>query len=126
MRSPKRLAAGDSRNQIIVVGGGGGGLAAALTAAEKGGRVVVVEKRRVLGGNTALAAVMFGAETPFQKRRNLHIPRDFAFKAAMGYAHWRIDPRIVRAFVDRTAGGSPSKWSALRRDVKNLPKESPD
>lgn len=103
VRPWKKLAARDSPRQIIVVGGGGGGLTAALTAAEEGGRVIVVEKRRVLGGNTALAAVMFGAETPFQKRRNLDIPRDFAFKTAMGYAHWRIDPRIVRAFVDRTA-----------------------
>ena len=103
MRSQKTLAAGDSQAQVIVVGGGGGGLAAALTAAEKGGRVVVVEKRRVLGGNTALAAVMFGAETPFQKRKGLDIPRDLAFKTAMGYSHWRCDPRIVRAFVDSTA-----------------------
>jgi fumarate reductase flavoprotein subunit len=89
--------------QVVIIGGGGSGLAAALTAAERGGRVVVLENRRVLGGNTTMAAVMFGAETSFQKRRHLDISRDSAFKTAMGYAHWRTDPRIVRAFVDETA-----------------------
>ena len=108
MGSRAATGAGNSVPQVVVVGGGGSGLAAALTAAEKGGRVVVVEKRRVLGGNTAMAAVMFGAETPFQKRRNLNISRDYAFRAAMSYAHWRIDPNIVRAFIDDT--GTMVEW----------------
>ena len=60
-------------SQIIIIGGGGAGLSAALEAVEKGGRVVVIEKRRVLGGNTNMAAVLFGAETPFQKRMNINI-----------------------------------------------------
>jgi len=98
----------NSNSQIIVIGGGGGGLTAALEAAEKGGRVVVVEKRRALGGNTTMAAVLFGAETPFQKRMKIDIPRDWAFKTAMGYAHWKIDPRLVRAFIDKT--GDTIHW----------------
>jgi len=108
MGSRTYAGADNSGSQVVVVGGGGGGLAAALTAAERGGEVTVVEKRRVLGGNTAMAAVMFGAETPFQKRSNLDISRDVSFKTAMGYAHWRIDPKIVRAFVDGTA--SMTEW----------------
>jgi fumarate reductase flavoprotein subunit len=51
---------------------------------------------------------MFGAETPFQKRMNIDIPRDFAFKLAMGYAHWKTDPRLVRAFINKS--GDTIRW----------------
>jgi fumarate reductase flavoprotein subunit len=36
------------------------------------------------------------------------VPRDFAFKLAMGYAHWKTDPRIVRAFIDKS--GDTIRW----------------
>jgi len=101
MKSVKSQKLGRDEPQIVIVGGGGAGLAAAVTAAARGVRVVVVEKRRVPGGNTNLANVMFGAETPFQKRMKIDVPRDFAFKLAMGYAHWKTDPRIVRAFIGK-------------------------
>jgi fumarate reductase flavoprotein subunit len=108
MKSVKTPKLGNVEPQIVIIGGGGAGLAAAVTAAVKGVRVVVVEKRRVLGGNTTLANVMFGAETPFQKRMKIDVPRDFAFKLAMGYAHWKTDPRIVRAFIDKS--GDTIRW----------------
>jgi fumarate reductase flavoprotein subunit len=107
MKSAKIPKFRSDEPQIVIIGGGGG-LAAAVTAAAKGGRVVVVEKRRILGGNTNLANVMFGAETPFQKRMKIDVPRDFAFKLAMGYAHWKMDPRIVRAFIDQS--GDTIRW----------------
>jgi fumarate reductase flavoprotein subunit len=108
MKSVKTPKFGNVAPQIVIIGGGGAGLAAAVTAAVKGGRVVVIEKRRVPGGNTTLANVMFGAETPFQKRMKIDVPRDFAFKLAMGYAHWKTDPRIVRAFIDKS--GDTIRW----------------
>jgi fumarate reductase flavoprotein subunit len=108
MRSAKIPKFRSVEPQIVIIGGGGAGLAAAVTAAVKGGKVVVVEKRRISGGNTNLANVMFGAETPFQKRMKIDVPRDFAFKLAMGYAHWKMDPRIVRAFIDKS--GDTIRW----------------
>jgi len=108
MKSVKTSRLGSVEPQIVIIGGGGAGLAAAATAAAKGGRVVVIEKRRVPGGNSTLANVMFGAETPFQKRMKIDVPRDFAFKLAMGYAHWKTDPRIVRAFIDKS--GDTVRW----------------
>jgi fumarate reductase flavoprotein subunit len=108
MKSVRTSKSKNSDSQIIIIGGGGAGLAAAVTAAAKGGQVVVLEKRRVLGGNTIMAYVMFGAETPFQKRMNIDVPRDFAFRLAMGYAHWKTDPRIVRAFIDKS--GDTIRW----------------
>ncbi len=125
MASKKTLVLGNLESQIVVLGGGGAGLAAAVTAAEKKGKVVVIEKRRVLGGNTIMAYVMFGAETPFQKRMNIDIPRDFAFKLAMGYAHWKTDPRIVRAFIDKS--GDSIRWLEEKGiEFETMPNYYPD
>ena len=92
---------------LVVVGGGGAGLAAAMAAAEKGASVIVLEKRG-LGGNSALAFGIFAAESPAQKRAMIDCRRDDCFKMAMDYAHWRINPRIVRAFIDKS--GDTIRW----------------
>jgi fumarate reductase flavoprotein subunit len=94
--------------QVVVVGGGGAGLAAAVTAAGKGVDVIVLEKRRKLGGNTAMAHDIFAAESPPQQRKGLDVLRDDCFKIAMGYAHWRIDPRLVRVWIDKS--GDTIRW----------------
>jgi fumarate reductase flavoprotein subunit len=93
---------------LVVVGGGGAGLSAAVAAAEKGAAVILLEKRRKLGGNSALAHEIFGAESQLQKQRKIDVQRDESFKVAMEYAHWRINPRIVRAFVDKS--GDTVRW----------------
>ncbi|MEW6425447.1 MAG: FAD-dependent oxidoreductase [Bacillota bacterium] len=95
------------KTDVVVVGGGGAGLAAALAAAEKGARVVVLEKHG-LGGNSALAWGIFAAESPVQKRAMIDCSRDYCFKTAMNFAHWRINPRIVRALVDKS--GDTIRW----------------
>jgi len=125
MNPGKTLKAESFKSQIIIIGGGGAGLSAAVTAAEKGGRVVVLEKRRILGGNTITAYVMFGAETPFQKRMKVDVPRDFAFKLAMGYAHWKTDPRIVRTFIDKS--GDTIRWLEEKGiEFETMPNYYPD
>jgi fumarate reductase flavoprotein subunit len=101
-----------TKSQIVIIGGGGAGLAAALTIAENGGDAVVIEKRGVFGGNTTMASVLFGAETPVQKRKQIEVTRDWAFKTAMGYAHWKINPRLVRAFINKT--GDTVRWMEER------------
>ena len=94
--------------EVVIIGGGGAGLAAAVAAGEKGSHVVVLEKRAALGGNSALAWGIFAAESPAQKRAMIDCRRDDCFKIAMGYAHWKIDPRIVRAFIDKS--GDTIRW----------------
>jgi NADPH-dependent glutamate synthase beta subunit-like oxidoreductase len=96
------------RAEIVIIGGGGAGLAAAVTAAEKGARVIVLEKRNCTGGNTAMASGLFAAESPVQKRAMVDASRDELFKAMMDWAHWRIDPRIIRAYIDRS--GDTIRW----------------
>jgi fumarate reductase flavoprotein subunit len=94
--------------QIAIVGGGGAGLAAAVAAAEKGARVIVIEKRKALGGNSARAEGLLAAESPAQKRLNIDAQRDELFRIAMGYAHWRLNARLVRAFIDKS--GDTIQW----------------
>src|SRR4030042_4841373 len=90
------------RAEVVIIGGGGAGLAAAVTAAEKGASVIVLEKRNALGGNTAMATGLFGAESPAQKRAMVDASKDELFKIVTDWAHWKIDPRIISAFLDRS------------------------
>jgi fumarate reductase flavoprotein subunit len=92
---------------VVVLGAGGTGLAAAFTAAEKGARVIVLEKRAI-GGNSAMAVGLFGIESPAQKRESISTPKDEIFKISMDYAHWKTDPRIFRAFIDKS--GDTIQW----------------
>ncbi|KPK96749.1 MAG: hypothetical protein AMJ95_12495, partial [Omnitrophica WOR_2 bacterium SM23_72] len=87
--------------ELVVIGGGGAGLSAAVAAAEKGAHVIVLEKRG-LGGNSAIAFGIFAAESPTQKRLDIDCSRDELFKQAMEFAHWRINPRLVRAIIDKS------------------------
>jgi fumarate reductase flavoprotein subunit len=89
--------------EIIVVGGGGAGLAAAVAAGETGAKVILVEKLDRLGGNSVNAEGIFGAGSQLQKRLNIDADRDMIFKKAMDRDHWRLDSRIVRAFIDKSA-----------------------
>jgi fumarate reductase flavoprotein subunit len=89
---------------MVVIGGGGAGLAAALAAAENGCRnIIVLEKTGSAAGSTAMAHDIFGAESPVQKRLGIDARKDELFKVAMEWAHWtKINPRIVRAFIDKS------------------------
>jgi fumarate reductase flavoprotein subunit len=95
---------------IVIIGGGGAGLAAALAASEKGcSKIIVLEKVGSTGGNSALAHDLFGAESPIQKRMGTDARRDDFFKIAMRWCHWsEVNPRIVRAFIDKS--GDTIQW----------------
>lgn len=89
--------------EIVVIGAGGGGLSSAVTAAELGAKVAVLEKRRVPGGNTVFAAGMFAAETSLQKGMNIDARNEDFYRIAMNYAHYRLNGRLVRAFIDKSS-----------------------
>lgn len=92
---------------VVVIGGGGAGMAAAAAAAEKGASVILLEKRG-LGGSSALAFGIFAAESPVQERAGAVCRRDDCFKIAMEWAQWKINPLIVRAFIDKS--GDTVRW----------------
>lgn len=96
------------KSQVLVVGGGGAGLSAGLAAAETGADVILIEKRRYPGGNTALAGGMFAANSPYHKRNGIEVNEDELFLLAMDFAHWTINPRLMRAFISKS--GDTLAW----------------
>jgi fumarate reductase flavoprotein subunit len=93
---------------LVVIGGGGAGLAAAVAAAHKNSKVIVLERRARLGGNSIFPKGLFAAESPVQKRAMVDARRDYLFETAMEWAHWRTDPSIVRAFINKS--GDTVRW----------------
>jgi fumarate reductase flavoprotein subunit len=107
--SSKRTSDAEAlETDIVVIGGGGGGLTAALSAREKGMDVTVLEKRRTAGGNAAIAGGIFAAESHLQKRMKIDARRDEFFRIAMSHNHWKINPRIIRAILDKS--GDTIQW----------------
>ena len=93
---------------LVVIGGGGSGLAAAVAAAQQGVSVTVLEKRRPLGGNSVKALGIFAAESPVQRRLRINTSQDYCYRLAMGYSHNKINPRLFRAFVNKS--GDTVRW----------------
>ncbi len=89
---------------LIVVGAGGSGLSAAITAAEGGAKVIVFEKQPYTGGSSSFFEGIFAVESAMQRERYIGFTRDQAFQKIMEFNHWRANPRLIRAFVDETAG----------------------
>ena len=94
---------------IVVIGGGGAGLAAAVAAAEAGAsNIILLEARRVPGGNAVFPVGIFAVESRIQKHLGIDARTDEVFKIAMKYAHWKINPRLVRALLDKS--GDTIHW----------------
>ncbi len=93
---------------VVVVGAGLCGMAAAAAAAERGARVILVEKKGAPGGNSVFVVGIFGAGSPAQRRLSIDTPKDELFRLAMDYAHWKINPRVFRSFIDKS--GDTIKW----------------
>ena len=98
----------DLKTQVVIVGGGGAGMAAAVAATEMGAEVILLERRRSFGGNSAQAGGIFAAESHLQRRKRLDVRREICFREAMNYSHNRINPRIFRAFLNKSA--DTIKW----------------
>jgi len=102
MTSSYRIS--NAETEVLIVGAGGAGLAAAVAAREKGANsVIALEKRGAPGGNTAMARGFFAAESKPQKQMKIDAPRAVLFKMQMDFTHWRTNPRLVRACIDKSA-----------------------
>jgi fumarate reductase flavoprotein subunit len=94
---------------LVIIGAGGAGMAAAITAMERGcSSVLLLEKAGAPGGSTALAHDIFGIESPVQKLAWFDTSKDDIFRVHMEWTHWTVDPRIVRAFIDKS--GDTIRW----------------
>ncbi|MFC1864171.1 FAD-dependent oxidoreductase [Thermodesulfobacteriota bacterium] len=108
MSSEQLLNSKHVETDIVIVGAGGAGLTAAVTAAEKGAKVIVIEKGRKPGGLSAMAGGLFAAESPVQKRLRCDVSKEEIFKLYMEFTHWKPNPRVVRAFIDKS--GDTIQW----------------
>ena len=100
--SAKNVTSGEITADVAVIGGGGAGLSAAVTASEKGARVVVLESRRTPGGSSVLASGFFCPVLPGQKIEDITAQNDLFFKKALNYSHWKTNPRLIRALIEKS------------------------
>ncbi|EHD22221.1 MULTISPECIES: FAD-dependent oxidoreductase [Brenneria] len=91
------------KTDVVVIGAGAAGSAAAMAAAEKGAGVIILEKQAAVGGTGNFAEGFFAADSSMQLRQGILVTPDMAFKNIMDYSHWKANPYVVRAFVDRSA-----------------------
>lgn len=93
-----------SLTDVVVVGSGGAGMAAALTATEGGAKAIVFEKRHTPGGTSNLPrGGIFAVESRLQREKNYPFTRDQVFQSFMNFNHWRVNAKLVRAFIDKSA-----------------------
>ena len=88
---------------VVVIAAGAAGLPACIAAAQSGAKVIVFEKGATTGGTGSMGMGPFGVESRLQKLKQMGPDRDQAFKMFMDYTHWRVDARLVRAYIDKAA-----------------------
>jgi fumarate reductase flavoprotein subunit len=93
---------------IIIIAAGAAGLAAAISAAQGGASVLVFEKNQMTGGTANRAMGPLGIESRHTRMRQMKPTKDEAFKAFMDYTHWRVDAKLVRAFLNKS--GDTIHW----------------
>ena len=63
----------------------------------------MLEKQAKTGGTGQFSEGIFAVESSLQREMNYTLTKDQAFKLIMDYSHWRANPQLVRAFVDKSA-----------------------
>ncbi len=88
---------------VVVVAAGAAGLAAAVAAAETGTEVIAFEKAATTGGAGNMGMGPFAVESRLQRMKQIGLTKEKAFKIFMDYTHWRVDARLVKAYIDKSA-----------------------
>jgi fumarate reductase flavoprotein subunit len=89
---------------VVVIGAGSAGLPLAIRAAERGARVLQLEADYRVGGTLFWSSGQIAAAgTRLQKLHGIDDSPDEHFRDAQRIAHGRIDPVVLRLFVDNAA-----------------------
>jgi len=96
------------KTDLVIVGGSGSGIAAATAAAQMGAKVTIVEKRKELGGNSTISGAFFACDSPATRRAELDTPTDHYFKAAVEWAHWKVNAKLLRSYINQS--GKTIQW----------------
>ena len=88
---------------VVVIAAGSAGLAAAVAAAEGGAGVIAFEKASNTGGTGSMGGGPFAVESRLQRLKQISLTREEAFQIFMDYTHWRVDARLVKAYIDKSA-----------------------
>jgi fumarate reductase flavoprotein subunit len=93
---------------VVIISAGTAGLAAAVAAAERGAKVIAFEKASTTGGTGNMGMGPLGVESRLQRQKRMALTREEAFKIFMDYTHWRVDARLVKAYLYKS--GSTIDW----------------
>lgn len=96
------------KSDIAIIAAGPAGLSAAIAAAQVGLSVNIFEKMPITGGTANRGMGPLGIESRHTRARLLEPTKDEAFKAFMDYTHWRVDAKLVRAFLNKS--GDTIHW----------------
>lgn len=91
---------------LVVIGGGAAGMPAALEALEQGvPSVILIDKRPFPGGNARMAGgYLFAADAYTQREAGIELHGEDVYREVLRFHHFDgINPRIVKAFIDRSA-----------------------
>jgi fumarate reductase flavoprotein subunit len=88
---------------IVIISAGTAGLAAAVAAAEGGASVISFEKAATTGGTGNMGMGPLAVESRLQRLKQIALTREEAFNIFMDYTHWRVDARLVKAYIDKSA-----------------------
>ncbi|MCL2376979.1 MAG: FAD-dependent oxidoreductase [Defluviitaleaceae bacterium] len=93
---------------VCVIAGGPAGLAAAISAAERGAEVILLEKANTTGGAGNMGMGPLGIGSRLAKGAMADLDAEKAFRIFMDYTHWRVDARLVRAYLEKS--GDTIHW----------------
>lgn len=88
---------------LVIIAAGTAGLAAAVAAAEAGAAVIVFEKLDRTGGTAVMGSGIFAVESRLQRVKHMTFTREEAFQLYMDFTHWRVNARLVSAFINKSA-----------------------
>jgi fumarate reductase flavoprotein subunit len=96
------------QTELAVVAAGAAGLPAAIAAAQKGIEVIALDKASTPGGAANMGMGPLGIESRHTRAKNFQPTVDQAFEVFMNYTHWRVDAKLVRAFLQKS--GDTIHW----------------